>query len=209
MISGWNNSGRNKTKCSEKLIQLSNFMKEEFTLTIFSENTVGLLNQITTVFTRRRVNIESLTTSESAIKGIHKFTIVIYSTADDVEKLIKQIEKRIDVLRAYYFTADEIVHQEVALYKVPTKALLQGNEIEKLVRKYNARILEITDDYTVIEKTGHKAETQELYEKLDPYGLTQFTRSGRIAINKLKKEPLNNYLKKLEEDRLKFKDQIN
>jgi acetolactate synthase I/III small subunit len=178
-------------------------MKEEFTITVFSENRVGLLSQITTVFTRRRVNIESLTTSESAIKGIHKFTIVIFSTTDEVEKLVKQIEKRIDVLKAYSFTADEIVHQEIALYKVPTKALLKGNEIERLVRKYNARILEITDDYTVIEKTGHKAETQELYEKLDPYGLTQFTRSGRIAVNKLKMEPLNTYLKKLEEDHLK------
>jgi acetolactate synthase I/III small subunit len=178
-------------------------LKEEYTLTIYSENQVGMLNQITTIFTRRRINIESLTTSESAIKGIHKFTIVILSNADEVEKLVKQIEKRIDVLKAYSFTTDEIVHQEVALYKVPTKALLEGNEIERLVRKYGARILEITEEYTVIEKTGHKAETQELYEKLDPYGLTQFTRSGRIAINKLKKEPLNNYLKKLEEDRLK------
>jgi acetolactate synthase I/III small subunit len=178
--------------------------KEEFTLTVYSENQVGMLNQITTIFTRRRINIESLTTSESAINGIHKFTIVIYSDTEEVEKLVKQIEKRIDVLKAYSFTADEIVYQEIALYKVPTKALLEGNEIERLVRKYGARILEITEEYTVIEKTGHKAETQELYEKLDPYGLTQFTRSGRIAINKLKKEPLNSYLKKLEEDRLRI-----
>jgi acetolactate synthase I/III small subunit len=179
-------------------------MKEEFTITVYSENRVGILNQITTVFTRRHINIESLTTSESAIRGIHKFTIVIFSNAEEVEKLVKQIEKRIDVLKAYWFTTDEIVHQEIALYKVPTKALLQGNEIERLVRKYGARILEMTEEYTVIQKTGHKAETQELYEKLDPYGLTQFTRSGRIAVNRLKKEPLNNYLKKLEEDQLKI-----
>lgn len=181
-------------------------MKEEFTLTIFSENRIGLLNQITTVFTRRRINIESLTTSESAIQGIHKFTIVILSNIDEVDKLVKQIEKRIDVLKAYSFSSEEIVHQEIALYKVPTKSLLEGNEVERLVRKYGARILEITEEYTVIEKTGHKAETQELYEKLDPYGLTQFTRSGRIAVNKLKKEPLNNYLKKLEQERLSIQE---
>jgi acetolactate synthase I/III small subunit len=179
-------------------------MKEEFTITVYSENRVGILTQITTVFTRRHINIESLTTSESAIKGIHKFTIVVYSNSEDIEKLVKQIEKRIDILKAYWFTADEIVHQEIALYKVPTQALLKGNEIERLVRKYGARILEMTEEYTVIQKTGHKAETQELYEKLDPYGLTQFTRSGRIAVNRLKKEPLNNYLKKLEEDQLKI-----
>lgn len=179
-------------------------MKEEFTITVYSENRVGILTQITTVFTRRHINIESLTTSESAIRGIHKFTIVIFSTTDEVKKLVKQIEKCIDVLKAYWFRADEIVHLEIALYRVPTKALLEGNEIESLVRKYGARILELTEEYTVIQKTGHKAETQELYEKLDPYGLTQFTRSGRIAVNRLKKEPLNNFLKKLEEDQLKI-----
>ena len=172
-------------------------MKQEFTLTIFSENRVGILNQITTVFTRRHINIESLTTSESAIEGIHKFTIVVFSNRDEIDLLVRQVEKRIDVLKAYYFSQDEIVHQEIALYKVPTTSLFEGNEIEKLVRHYGARILEMTAEYTIIEKTGHKKETQELFNKLDLYGVTQFTRSGRIAINKSKKEPLNNYLRKL------------
>lgn len=175
-------------------------MQQEFTLTIYSENRVGILNQITTVFTKRHINIESLTTSESAIEGIHKFTIVVYSNPEAIGTLVKQIEKRIDVLKAYVFSQDEIVFQEIALYRVPTAALFEGNEIEKLVRHYGARILEMTAEYTVIQKTGHKNETQELFDKLDAYGVTQFTRSGRIAINKLKKEPLNNYLRKLEKN---------
>ena len=178
-------------------------MKEEFTLTVFSENVVGLLNQVTTVFTRRHINIESITASASAIKGIHKFTIVIYTTQEQVEKLVGQIEKRIDVLKAYYFRSHEIVYQEIALYKVPTKSLLEGNEVEQLVRKHGARILEMTEEYVVIQKTGYKEETQDLFERLHPYGLTQFTRSGRVAVNRLKKEPLNTWLKTLEEDRLK------
>ena len=173
--------------------------KEDFTITIYSENRVGLLNLITTVFTRRHINIESLTTSESAIKGVHKFTVVVFSTREQVEKLVKQVEKKIDVLKAYVFARDEIVSQEIALYKVPTTALLNGSEVEKLVRKHGARILEMTPEYTVIEKTGHKAETQELFEKLDRYGVTQFTRSGRIAINKLKIEPLTDFLRNLEQ----------
>lgn len=179
-------------------------MKEEFTLTVYSENVVGLLNQVTTVFTRRHINIESITASASAIKGIHKITIVIFSNCDQVEKLVGQIEKRIDVLKAYYFRTHEIVYQEIALYKVPTQLLLEGNEVEQLVRKHGARILELTEEYVVIQKTGHKEETQGLYEKLQPYGLTQFTRSGRVAVNRLKKEPLNTWLKILEEDQLKI-----
>lgn len=172
-------------------------MKQEFTLTIYSENRVGILNQITTVFSRRHINIESMTTSESAIEGIHKFTIVVFCSVEEVDLLVRQVEKRIDVLKAYAFSQDEIVYQEIALYKVPTASLFEGNEIEKLVRRYGAEILEMTPEYTVIQKTGHKHETQELFEKLDPYGVTQFTRSGRVAVNRLKKEPLNNYLRKL------------
>ena len=175
-------------------------MQQEFTLTIYSENRIGMLNQITTVFTRRHINIESLSTSESAIPGIHKFTVVVFATQEEIGVLVRQIEKRIDILKAYAFTQEEIVYQEIALYKVPTASLFEGNEVEKLVRHYGARILEITPEYAVIEKTGHESETQELFEKLDPYGVTQFTRSGRIAINKLKKEPLNSYLRKLEKN---------
>jgi acetolactate synthase-1/3 small subunit len=175
-------------------------MKEEFTLSVFSENHVGLLSQITNVFTRRSLNIESLTTSESAIAGIHKFTIVVFSTREEIEKVAGQIEKKIDVIKVFVYTNDEVIHQEIALYKVPTEALLNGNQIETLVRQYGARILEVTSEYTVIEKTGHKSETQELFEKLDKYGVSQFTRSGRIAITKLKTELLNNYLRVLDKD---------
>jgi len=180
-------------------------MQQEFTLTIFSENHVGLLNQITTAFTRRSINIESLNTSESALEGIHKFTIVVYSTREQIEKLRGQLEKKIDVLKVFVFTSDEIIHQELALYKVPTEALLSGNEIEQLVRTYGARIMEVTPDYTVIQKTGHKSETQELFVKLDKYGVLQFIRSGRVAITKVREELLEKYLKKLRIDN-KIKD---
>ena len=172
-------------------------MKQEFTISIFSENHVGLLNQITTVFTRRHINIESLTTSESAIPGIHKFTIVVFTTKEQVDKLIGQLDKKIDVIKAFVFTADEIIHQELALYKVPTEYLLNGTEIETLVRQYGARILEVHHDYAVIEKTGHKKETQELFEKLDKFGVLQFTRSGRIAVTRTNYEQLAAYLRSL------------
>ena len=173
-------------------------MQQEFTLSIYSENHVGLLNQITTIFTRRSINIESLTTSESAIAGIHKFTIVVFTTHEQVKKLALQIEKRIDILKVFVFTADDIIHQEIALYKVPTETLINCNEVEKLVRQYGARILEVTKEYTVIEKTGHKNETQELFEKLDKYVVTQFVRSGRVAVTKLKQELLFEYLRELD-----------
>ncbi len=173
-------------------------MEQEYTISAFSENSIGLLNRITIIFTRRQVNIESLTVSQSSLPGIHKFTIVISATQEKVEKVTKQIEKLVEVLKAFYHTNDEIIQKEIALYKVPTESLMSSREVENLVRNAGARILEITPDYTVIEKTGYKSETQELFEELDKYGVTQFTRSGTVAVTKNPKEFLTEYLKELE-----------
>ncbi len=167
-------------------------MEQEYIITVFSENKVGLLSQITTVFTCRNVNIESLTTSESALAGIHKFTIVVRTDPEKIEKLARQVEKRIDVLKVFVFTSDEVVQQEIALYKVT-----RSRNVEQLVRRHNVRILEIDDDYIVVEKTGYTSETRELFELLQPYGVQQFVRSGTVAIVKSRRELLNEYLEEL------------
>ena len=167
-------------------------MLQEYIITVFSENKVGLLNQITTVFTCRNVNIESITASESALARIHKFTIVVRTDPEKIEKLARQVEKRIDVLKVFVFTSDEVVQQEIALYKVT-----RSRNVEQLVRRHNVRILEIDDDYIVVEKTGYKSETRELFELLQPYGVQQFVRSGTVAIVKSRRELLNEYLEEL------------
>jgi acetolactate synthase-1/3 small subunit len=168
--------------------------KQTYTISAFSENHIGLLNRITIIFTRRHVNIESLTVSASAIKGIHKFTIVINDTREKVEKLVNQIEKLVEVLKAFYHTDDEVIYQEIALYKVPTQALIDGNELENTIRKHNARILEVRPEYTVLEKTGFKEETLELFVELQKYKVLQFTSSGRVAVTRSSKELFSSYL---------------
>ncbi len=175
-------------------------MKETYTITAFSENHIGLLNRITIIFTRRQVNIDTLTVSQSAIQGVHKFTIVVHETKDRVEKVVKQIEKQVEVLKAFYHPDSDIVHQEIALYKVPTEELLQSNKLEEIIRKHNARILEVMPEYTVIEKTGHKDETQDLFDQLSDFGVKQFTRSGRVAVTKLSEELLTNYLREIDSE---------
>ncbi len=181
-------------------------MENEFTIIAFSENSIGLLNRLTIIFTRRHLNIESLTVSESAIQGIFKFTIVVITTQDLIGKVVKQINKVVDVLKAFYLIEEEIIYQEIALYKVPTEAVTQGNEIENLVRKHNARILEITPDYTAIEKTGHKNETQQLFDDMKKFKVMQFTRSGRVAITRARRERLSEYLRKLDTEKLMVKE---
>ena len=170
--------------------------EQEYIITVFSENKVGLLSQITTVFTCRNVNIESLTTSESALPGIHKFTIVVRTSPETVEKVVRQIEKKIDVLKTFVYRPEEVVQQEIALYKVT-----RSNSVEQLVRQHNVRILEVDTDYIVVEKTGHKEETQQLFRLLQPYGVQQFVRSGTVAVIKSRRELLNEYLEELEKMR--------
>ena len=171
-------------------------MKEikPYTLAVFSENTVGILNLISIVYTRRSINIESVSASTTAIPGIFKTTILSYSDRETMEKVVAQIEKAIFVVKAYLFTDDQIVHQEVALYKVPTEKLMDEENLEKIIRHHNARILEITSSYTVIEKTGHTDETEALFNELKKYGLRQFVRSGRVCVTKDSTEHVSLYL---------------
>ena len=172
-------------------------MKENtlYTITIFSENTVGLLNQITIILNRRRLNIETLSVSPSAIERVHKFTITTFTDSEIIDKVVKQIDKRVDIVKAYYNTDEDLIVQEIALYKVATSKLLEFGSIEDIIRRYNARILDMTETWTVIEKTGLYQETQGLFKELsEKVGVLQFVRSGRVAITKSKVERLSDML---------------
>ncbi len=170
--------------------------KTLYTITVFSENVVGVLNQITAILTRRQMNIETLSVSPSAISGIHKFTITTFALNEEaMQKLVKQIDKRVDVLKAYYNIDDELVHQEIALYKIETSKLVATTNVEELIRKHHARILDMSDHSTVLQKTGHYDETQALFDELSQsIGVLQFIRSGRVAITKSKVERLSDLL---------------
>ena len=159
-------------------------MKQEFTITVYTENQIGLLNRIAIIFSRRKINIDSMNTSPSEIEGIHRFTIVINETEEVVRKVCRQIEKQVEVLKAYFNTNDEVVWQEMALYKVSTDEIVEKVKVERLLRECGARAIAIRKDFTVFETTGHREETNKLIKALEPFGLIEFVRSARIAIIK-------------------------
>ena len=158
--------------------------KQEYTITVYTENQIGLLNRIAIIFSRRKINVDSLNTSPSEVESVHRFTIVINETEDVVRKLCRQIEKQVEVLKAYYNTNKEIVWQELALYKVPTDTIAEEVPVERLLREHGAKAVVIRKDYTVFEVTGHREETDNLIKVLEPYGLIEFVRSARVAIIK-------------------------
>ena len=160
--------------------------KKIYTISVYTENNIGLLNRISAIFLKRHINIESFSTSESEIKNVFRFVIVVKMTADKVVKIVKQIEKQIDVIKAYYHTDDETIFQENALYKVKSSALFEERQIQNIIKVSHSNIVTVSPDFFVIELTGFRSETEKLRVELEPYGLLQFVRSGRISVTKAK-----------------------
>lgn len=159
-------------------------MKEEYTLTIYTENQVGLINKIAIMFSRRKISLESLNSSPSEINNIYRFTLVVKETEAVVKNLVRQLEKNVDIFKVYYNTNDEIIWQQIALYKVPTDIIMKDVKVERLLREYGAKAVVIRADYTVFEATGQDEEINNLVKELGKYGLIEFVKSSRIAIIK-------------------------
>jgi len=177
-----------------------NSNKTLYTIIVHSENIAGILNQITAVFTRRQINIESLNVSASSIKGVHKYTITCWTTPDAIDKVVTQIEKKIDVIQAHYFTDKEIFQREVAMYKVATPEFQANPEASKVIRRYSAHIVEVNPTFSIVEMVGMSADITSLYQELKQLNcVLQFVRSGRIAVSTSCFERVNEYLAHREE----------
>ena len=176
--------------------------KTLYTLLVYSENIAGILNQITAVFTRRQVNIESLNVSASSIPGLHKYTITAWSDEDQIVKITKQIEKKIDVVKAMYYTDNELFIRETGLYKLATDKVLENPEISRTIRKQEATITEVNPTYVIVMKNGMTEDIMNLFHALNAFDcVLQYTRSGRIAVTRSKTEEVSKFLDEREGQR--------
>jgi len=170
-----------------------------YTLLVYSENIAGILNQITAVFTRRQVNIESLNVSASSIPGVHKYTITAWSNEDQITKITKQIEKKIDVIKATWFTDDQLFIRETGLYKLSTQLVMENPEISRALRRQDAKITEVNPTYIIAQKSGNTDDIMNLYRTLDAFHcVLQYTRSGRIAVTRSTQEQVSEFLEQRE-----------
>ena len=161
-----------------------NTEKQLYTISVYTENNIGLLNRISAIFQRRHINIESLNISPSEIEGVAKFTIVVNMTEVNVKKIIGQIEKQVEVIKAYYHNLEEIIYQISGLFKIKSELLFEERQIQNIIKESNARIVTVNKEFFVLEKSGKKEEIAELYNQLSVYGIMQYTRSGLIAVTK-------------------------
>ena len=158
--------------------------KINYTISIYTENNVGLLNRISAIFLKRHINIKSVTSSESEIHNVFRFILVVNVDEIQIIKLVKQIEKQIEVIAVFFHKDEETIFLETALYKVKSNSLFEQRQIQNVIKKSHANIVTVNPEFFVIEKTGFREETEQLYNELAPYGLLQFVRSGRISVTK-------------------------
>ncbi len=159
-------------------------MKKTYSISIYTENNLGLLNRISIIFLKRHINIESVTASKTEIENVTRLIIVVNITEIQVRKIITQIEKQIDVIKAYYHTDDEIIYLQSALFKVKSHLLFDDRQIQNVIKESNAQIVTVNREFFVLEKSGRKEEIEALYNALLPFGIMQFVRSGRISVSK-------------------------
>ena len=161
-----------------------NTEEQLYTVSIYTENNIGLLNRISAIFQRRHINIESLNTSPSEIEGVSRFTIVVYMDEVGMKKIIGQIDKQVEVIKAFYHTEEETIYQVSGLFKIKSDLLFEERQIQNIIKESNARIVTVNKDFFVLEKSGKREELKDLHEKLAVFGIMQYTRSGRIAVTK-------------------------
>ncbi|WP_299554087.1 acetolactate synthase small subunit [Seonamhaeicola sp.] len=162
-------------------------MSEEiktFTISVYTENTIGLLNRISAIFQRRHINIESLTTSQSEIENVNRFVIVVNMTETQAKKIVGQIEKQVEVIRAYYHTDHETIFTESCMFKIKSDLLFEEPQIQNIIKESDTRIVTVNKEFFVLEKSGRRHEIEALRRDLNAYGIMQFVRSGRIAVTK-------------------------
>ena len=161
-----------------------NTEKKLYTVSVYTENNIGLLNRISAIFQRRHINIESINSSVSEIAGVSKFTIVVNVSEEQIKKIIGQIEKQVEVIKAYYHADEETIYQESCLFKIKSDLLFEERQIQNIIKESNARIVTVNREFFVLEKSGRRQEIELLYRELSAFGIMQFTRSGRIAVTK-------------------------
>ncbi len=141
---------------------------QTFTISVYSENNVGLLNRISGIFLKRHINILSLNVSESEIENVSRFIIVVHTTEKWVQNIVGQIEKQIEVIKAFYHIDDETIYLENALFKIESSLLFDEKQIQNIIKESNSEIVTVSREFFVISKSGRRSEIEELYKNLKP-----------------------------------------
>jgi acetolactate synthase-1/3 small subunit len=153
----------------------------QHTITVLVENKPGVLTRVAGLFARRGYNIESLAVSITEDPTVSRMTVVASGDAQALDQINKQLAKLIDVIHVADYTDLPMVERELALIKVNADTSVRG-EVMQLVDIFRAKIIDISDRTFTIEVTGGVEKINAFEKMLEPYGIREMVRTGRIAL---------------------------
>lgn len=156
-------------------------LETQHTLSVLVENKPGVLTRVAGMFARRNYNIHSLAVGPTDDPRVSRLTLVVGTEAVQLEQIIKQLNKLVHVLKIVELEAGETVERELQLVKVACDATTRGQIIE-LAGVFRANIVDVDHDSLTIEAAGDPDKLAALVELLEPFGIREMVRSGRIAL---------------------------
>ena len=151
------------------------------TISLFVNNKPGVLVRVSLVFSRRGFNIESLVVSPAAEGRFSRMTITCSGAPEDLEQIIKQLQKLVDVVHAIDHTGDSSYEVEIALVKLECP-LDQRTQILQIAEHYSARVVDYASDSLMLQAHGSSEKLDAFIGLLRPFRLTDLVRSGKILM---------------------------
>ncbi len=156
-------------------------MQQQHTITVLVDNKPGVLSRVAGLFSRRGYNIESLAVSITENPEISRMTLVVNGDEQEVEQITKQLHKLIDVSKVQDYINIPIIARELALIKV-NAPVEHRTALLQLVEVFRGRVVDMSDKTFVIELTGGNDKIDAFEKLLEPYGVRELVRTGRIAM---------------------------
>jgi len=151
------------------------------TIAALVEDKPGVLTRVASLFRRRGFNIASLAVGQSELAGLSRMTFVVVGDQYTVDQATKQLDKLIDVVRVSDITNEDLVARELALIKVKSTPETRG-EIIELVHLFRANVVDVGTQSLVVEITGEEDKINALINLLEPFGILEMMRTGRVAM---------------------------
>jgi acetolactate synthase-1/3 small subunit len=152
-------------------------------ISVLVENKSGVLAKISGLFSRRGFNIESLAVGPTEDEKISRITIVVNAEIHSIEQVVKQLYKLINVIKIQELDPSNIVERELVLIKVNADNSTRA-EILEIVDIFRANIVDVAKKSLSIEITGNSRKIQGIEELLQPYGILELVRTGKIALSR-------------------------
>ena len=153
------------------------------TLSITVQNEPGVLTRISTVFSSRGFNIDSIAVGPTEQKGISKIILILPGDNQTIEQITKQLNKLVQVIEIKDITTLPCVERELMLMKVSSSPTVRS-EIVNIVDIFRAKIVDISDFSITIEVTGDPGKITTILNILKPYKIVEIVRTGKISVER-------------------------